>query len=59
MGRAPTSKIYSQTRVGYASAHGGRTRMRVAEGKETQEHGGMANVRVDLPKVSRSSFEKN
>jgi hypothetical protein len=30
-----------------------------AGGRESQEHGGVVRVTVELPKVGRSDFEKN
>jgi hypothetical protein len=46
-------------RAVHAAARGGWTKKRLAatERGETQEHGGVACVRVDLPEVNRSGFE--
>ena len=47
-------------RAVHAAARGDWTKKRLAatERGETQEHGGVACVRVDLPEVNRSGFEK-
>lgn len=57
---APASKIYSRARVGYAPARANRMETRtVSNGSgEAEEHGGMARLRVGLPEIDRSEFEK-
>jgi hypothetical protein len=54
------SEIYSRAHMGHVSARAGwmETRL-VANGSgEAEEHGGVACLRVELPKVDRSEFEK-
>jgi hypothetical protein len=57
---ALTSEIYLRVSVGHASVHVGETQMGlVADGsREVEEQGGAARLRVELPKVDRSVFEK-
>jgi hypothetical protein len=58
---ASASKIYSQGRVVYAPACANRMETRsVSDGSgEAEEHGGMARLRVGLPEINRSEFEKS
>jgi len=51
---------YSSARVGYAPARASWMETRsVSDGSgEAEEHGGMAGLRVRLPEIDRSEFEK-
>jgi hypothetical protein len=57
---APASKIYSWARVGHAPLRADRMEAGsvAVESGETEEHGGMARLRVEHPKIYKSEFEK-
>jgi len=57
---APASKIYSRARVGHAPSRAGRMEAGsvAVESGETEEHSGMARLRVGIPEIYRSEFGK-
>jgi hypothetical protein len=57
---APASKIYLRARVGHAPSRAGRMEAGsvAVESGETEEHGGKACLRVGLPEIYKSKFEK-
>lgn len=52
--------IHASTSVGHTTARVGQTEtwLVAAGSREVQEQGGVARLRVDLPEVDRSGFEK-
>jgi hypothetical protein len=57
---APTSKIYSRALEGHALAYVGQMEAGSMEDEsdEAEKHDGMAHLRVGLPEIHRSEFEK-
>jgi hypothetical protein len=57
---ALASKIYSRARVGYAPVRRSWMEKRSVADKsgEAEKHGGMTRLRVGLPEIDKSEFEK-